>query len=87
NLSYADDVPTYGVGQVINPPNTPTIQGIVTFYTVSPSLPAGVVLDQTTGYILGTPTVVSPATDYTITGFNPGGSATTTINLTVITVP
>jgi len=54
---------------------------------VSPSLPAGVVLDQTTGYILGTPTAVSASRDYTITGFNPGGSAFTTINLTVITVP
>jgi hypothetical protein len=87
NLSYADDLPTYAVGTAINPPNTPTIQGIVTFYTVSPSLPAGVVLDATTGYILGTPTAVSASRDYTITGFNPGGSAATTINLTVITVP
>jgi len=84
NLSYADDVPTYAVGLLIDPPNTPTIQGIVTFYTATPALPPGVILDQTTGYILGTPTAASPASDYTITGFNPGGFASTTINLGVI---
>ncbi|HAO98627.1 MAG TPA: hypothetical protein DCQ83_01130, partial [Fibrobacteres bacterium] len=49
NLSYADDVPTYARNQVITPPNTPTIQGIVTQYTVTPTLPTGIVLDATTG--------------------------------------
>jgi hypothetical protein len=83
NLSYADDVPTYARNQVITPPNTPTIQGIVTQYTVTPTLPTGIVLDATTGYILGTPTVVSASRSYTITGSNPGGSSTTIINLGV----
>ena len=87
DLSYADDVPTYAVNQVIDPPNTPTIHGIVTLFTIIPSLPPGVSLDQTTGYILGMPTAASSPTDYTITGLNPGGSASATITLGVIEVP
>ncbi len=84
NLSYPDDVPTYAMNQAINPPNIPTVTGIVTIYSVSPGLPAGITLDQTTGYIQGVPTAATAGADYTITGQNPGGSATTTINLTVI---
>ena len=32
-------------------------------------------------------TAVAPSTDYTITGQNPGGSTSTLVNITVITVP
>jgi hypothetical protein len=84
NLSYADDVPTYRVGTAIAPPDIPTVRGIVTNYSISPALPSGVILDQTTGYILGTPLAASPGTDYTITASNPGGSTTAIITLTVV---
>ncbi len=87
NLSYADDAPTYGRNTLIKPPNTPVVRGIVTFYSISPALPAGIVFDQTTGYILGTPTALSSPTDYTITAQNPGGTAVTTINLGVVNPP
>lgn len=87
NLSYADDVPTYGLNRVISPPDIPTVQGIVTFYSITPSLPAGIILDQTTGYILGTPTALSASKDYTISAHNPGGSSSTTITLGVVNVP
>ena len=68
-------------------PNTPVVHGIVTYYSITPALPAGIILDQTTGYILGTPTALSALTYYTITALNPGGSATTSINLGVIIPP
>ena len=87
NLSYTDDMPTCGMGRVIAPPNIPTVRGIVTYYSVNPLFPAGVILDQTTGFILGTPTALSASRDYAITAQNPGGSTTTSVNLTVINQP
>jgi len=54
---------------------------------VTPALPTSIILDQTTGYILGTPTVLAASTDYTVKAQNPGGFATTSINLGVIDVP
>jgi len=52
-------------------------------YTISPALPAGLTFDSTTGTISGKPTVVSPATPYTITGFDSDGSAVAVVNITV----
>lgn len=64
--------------------NTPTsLGGSVASYSVSPALPTGISLNTTTGVISGTPTVLSTATDYTITATNSGGSTSATINLTV----
>ena len=50
-------------------------------YHISPSLPAGLNLDTTTGIISGTPTAASPMTTYTVTAYNADGSATTTIEM------
>nr|WP_315133153.1 putative Ig domain-containing protein [uncultured Flavobacterium sp.] len=52
-------------------------------YTISPSLPAGLVFSNETGTISGTPQVVSPTTTYTITATNSGGSSSTIVNITV----
>ncbi|HEY8784085.1 MAG TPA: T9SS type A sorting domain-containing protein [Mucilaginibacter sp.] len=54
---------------------------IPTGYTVSPALPAGLLFDSTTGTISGTPTAISPATNYTITGYNTSGSSSTVISI------
>ncbi len=54
-----------------------------TGYTISPELPAGLSFDATTGTISGTPTELSPSTNYTITAYNTSGSSTATINITV----
>ena len=63
---------------------TPTVSGgTVVTWTVSPSLPTGLNIDSTTGEISGTPTILSTLTTYTITATNTGGSATTTIDITV----
>ena len=62
---------------------TPTYSGgAITSWTVTPSLPIGLSLDSN-GVISGTPTVVTPATVYTITGSNTGGSASTTVTIQV----
>lgn len=74
------------VSQLVSSIIVPTIrkitQPIIGSYTVSPSLPAGLSLSNT-GVISGTPTVFSPATNYTITGTNASGSSTTTVNIQV----
>ncbi|WP_291274392.1 SMP-30/gluconolactonase/LRE family protein [Flavobacterium sp.] len=58
----------------------------LTGYSVSPSLPAGLVLN-TDGSITGTPTALSPATNYTITATNAGGSSSYTISIAVLSLP
>jgi hypothetical protein len=61
---------------------TPTASGSpVSSYSVSPSLPAGLNLNSTSGVINGTPTTVQSNITYTITATNSAGS--TTINLSI----
>ncbi len=62
---------------------TPTVTGTVTAYAVSPALPAGLTLNTTTGVISGTPTVLSAATDYTITATNTEGTTQATVRISV----
>ena len=64
--------------------DTPTyLGGAVENWSITPTLPTGLVFDNSTGTISGTPTVNSPTTTYTITANNTGGSATTTVEITV----
>ncbi|KAK8808957.1 hypothetical protein WA171_001086 [Blastocystis sp. BT1] len=54
-------------------------------FRINPSLPAGIVLDSYSGWISGTPTVVSDPTTYIITATKmTGGDVTTTLTLTVV---
>ena len=52
-------------------------------YAIYPALPAGLKFSIATGVISGTPTAVSPATNYYITAFNASGYATTQLGVTV----
>jgi gliding motility-associated-like protein/uncharacterized repeat protein (TIGR01451 family) len=63
---------------------TPTVSGgAVTGYTINPSLPTGLVIDAISGVISGTATVISAASNYTVTASNTGGSVTAVVNITV----
>ncbi|MDB5139025.1 MAG: hypothetical protein JWR12_941 [Mucilaginibacter sp.] len=53
-------------------------------YTIDKALPPGLFFDQATGVISGTPAAAWPATDYTITANNAGGSANAIVNITVL---
>ncbi len=53
-------------------------------YSISPNLPAGLVLNPSTGIISGTPAAVTPPTVYTISVTNLAG--TTSYNVTIETV-
>jgi gliding motility-associated-like protein len=58
---------------------------ILTGYSIDKPLPVGLNFDPKTGIISGTPTVISPSTDYTVTAYNAGGNSSFVINITVIT--
>lgn len=63
---------------------TPAIRKITTQgYYIDKDLPAGLVFDPTTGVISGTPTDVSPATNYTIFAYNGAGGSSAGINISV----
>ncbi|MDF2432365.1 MAG: hypothetical protein JWP44_1996 [Mucilaginibacter sp.] len=53
-------------------------------YTIDKTLPPGLLFDQTTGIISGTPMVAWPATYYTITANNAGGSVGAVVDITVL---
>ena len=66
-------------------PMIPTTDGgEIETWEINASLPNGVTFDNTNGSLYGTPTELWPITSYTIWANNSGGSANTTINLTVI---
>ena len=76
---------TYKVGEAIAP-NSPVTFGVASpsSYTISPVLPAGLVLDPNTGSISGTPTDFATADDYTITAnYAAYPAATFTFNILV----
>ncbi|MDO3626978.1 T9SS type A sorting domain-containing protein [Mucilaginibacter sp. BT774] len=73
-----------GAGYVIDGSMNNIRKVILTGYTISPSLPTGLVFDQTTGTISGTPTAGFLPTTYTISGFNTSGYASTTITLSCL---
>ncbi len=82
-LHYASNPATYAVGLPI-PENPPAISGGPSIsFAVSPALPAGLILNTTTGVITGTPTAVTARAAYTVTASNSGGSAQASLTLTV----
>ncbi len=83
NLRYTVNPATYVRGTPVAP-NLPSWEGGVVFsFSVSPALPAGLVLDTATGILSGTPTAVASAASYTVTATNPGGSTTASLSITV----
>ncbi|MDT8886299.1 putative Ig domain-containing protein [Aquirufa sp. LEPPI-3A] len=92
NLAVIEPQPTnlvisvpsiYLLGQAITPVTPTSSGGVVSTYSISPSLPGGLVFDTATGTISGTPTELKSATTYTITATNSGGTTSTTFSLTV----
>ena len=82
-LNYTNVSPTYTLGSTIST-NSPTNSGgIVASYAITPPLPSGLSFSTTTGQITGTPTQLAKASPYTVSASNAGGSATTTLTLSV----
>jgi LruC domain-containing protein len=57
--------------------------GAVTSFSIFPALPPGFVFSATTGGISATPVAVQPATTYTVTASNSGGSTTALLTITI----
>ena len=81
DLSYAPDTVNGFVNLAVT--LTPTVTGTVTSYSVTPTLPAGLSLDPTTGLITGAPTATSAEATYTITATNAGGPASATVQIQI----
>ena len=66
--------------------NTPSVSGgSVTTWAISPALPSGLTFSTNSGLISGTPsTLQTTAQQYTVWANNSGGSASTTINITIL---
>lgn len=61
----------------------PSYSNLATSFTISPSLPNGLMINENSGAILGTPVVLSSTTTYVITVSNTAGSVDTNITLSV----
>lgn len=75
---------TFAVDTAITP-ISPSVNGAITSYSISPELPTGLNLDTTTGVVSGIPTISSAAANYTITATNAFGNTTAIISIEVTT--
>jgi DNA-binding beta-propeller fold protein YncE len=83
SLSYSAGTAVFTKGVAITPDNPTSTGGAITSYAVSPALPAGLTLNSGSGILSGTPTAVTAAASYTVTGYGSIGSATATLTITV----
>ncbi|MGO9830929.1 MAG: beta-propeller fold lactonase family protein [Myxococcaceae bacterium] len=83
NLVYPSNPAVYTKGTGISANRPSSSGGTVTGYSVSPSLPAGLLFSSSTGAISGTPTVVAATANYTVTASNSGGQTTASLTITV----
>ena len=76
----------YTVNDSVNltPTNT---GGAATSFTIDPNLSSGLSIDPLTGIVSGSANAAAALTNYTITAANSGGSATTSVSITVNNVP
>jgi hypothetical protein len=78
-LAYSANPATYGVGVAVTS-NVPTSTGgPIASWAVDPPLPAGLVLDPSTGIVSGTPVAASPMTSHVVTATGPTGTPTTSL--------
>ena len=83
SLTYSPNTFTLTKGTAMTTTTPSNSGGTVTSYSVSPSLPAGLSLDSSTGAISGTPTAVTSSATYTVNATNTGGSTTADVTIVV----
>src|SRR5215472_144694 len=82
NLAYPQTTLTLEVGQPFAS-DIPAFSGAVTAFSVSPTLPAGLSLDQNTGAIYGVASASASSNTYEVKASNAGGNSTATLTLSV----
>lgn len=86
-LSYPTTTAAYRINTPVTP-NIPSSQGgAIQSYTINPALPAGLAFDTTTGVITGTPTELTAAAAYQVTGSNVDGTTSVTLTISVTAPP
>lgn len=80
-IAYNPATQVYTTGTAITAWSPSNTGAVATSWSISPSLPAGLSFNTSTGVITGTPTVVSAAANYTVTANSTGGSGNTVINV------
>jgi len=82
-FAYNPAAATFTLGLAAGPVLPVSTGGTVVSWSIAPGLPAGLALDPSSGQISGIPAAQSPATAYTVTGTNTGGTASSVLTLTV----
>ena len=82
-LAYSTNPAIYTKGTAITINSPSSGGGAVVAYSVSPSLPAGLSLNTSSGVISGTPTAITAVAGYEVTATNSSGKASTTLTITV----
>jgi len=85
-VSYQTPIAVYYQGVSIAP-NNPALIGTAQSFSISPALPLGLVLDETTGIISGQPEGTAPERRYTITSSGQGAIATANVNIGIVLPP
>ncbi len=83
-LTYTEPDVTYNNTYALITNEPVVTGGTYDYYTITPALPAGLVMNAYTGVISGAPTELSPSIDYTISAYNSyGGTIPTIIVITI----
>ena len=86
-LDYESEFASYYRGLTIDE-NHPNLVGDVSEFTISPPLPAGLLLDADSGVVSGTPTGIAPDRDYVVTASTASGAqVSTTLRLGIVNPP
>jgi DNA-binding beta-propeller fold protein YncE len=86
-LIYSTNPAIYAEGAQIAPDVPTNSGGTAISYSITPALPAGLILNTVTGIVSGDPTAVTAAANYTVTATNSGGNTTAILNITVMAPP
>lgn len=81
-LEYEDLPEKFFTGEPVT--LTPTVEGLVSEWSVEPALPAGLHLDTAMGILQGVPSEVVPESSWTVTAKNAEGSTTTELTFSVV---
>ncbi len=85
NFSYQSTSFNFVVGNLITP-LSPSINGTVESYSISPILDNGLVFSSSSGIISGTPALAQSSKEYTISASNSGGSVTFKFSMVIIPI-
>lgn len=85
-ISYSQKIISLAEDMAMTPLKPDSTGGVITEYSVSPSLPKGIVINKLNGVISGTPSDTLLPVKFVVTATGPGGIDTDTLMISVGTV-